>query len=177
MRTFIKYSLCGTAREVFVGRTSLNKTKCNNDYGIKPHTRQTATHELKPRQHKQACVPTWAVRSRASFFSTWETQSRNLKQHYLAITQETHSASQNRTRGGETMECSVGVATASRLQSWQATSYVVFVSPFFDTLARVRPLDPSSSATIRAQCAFNCNTEPTIEFSVGLEQQISSLSF
>ena len=141
-----------------MGRTSLNKTKCNNDYGLKSHTRQTATNELKPWQHKQPCVPTWAVRSRASFFPRGP-QSRNLKQHHLAITQETHSASQNRTRSGKTTECSVGVATASRLQSWQATSYVVFVSPFFDTLARVRHLDPSSSATIRVRSIARPNQQ------------------
>ena len=57
-------------------------------------------------------------------------------------------------RGGEITECSVGVATASRLQNWQTTSHVLFASPFFDTLAPVSHLDPRSSKTIWAQGAF-----------------------
>ena len=101
--------------------------------GLKSYTRQDKPEstKLKPRKHHQPCVPTWAARSRASFFPSGP-QSPNLKQYHLTILfSGTHSASQNRTRGGETMECNVGVATASRLQSWQTTSYVVFVSPFF----------------------------------------------
>ena len=78
-------------------------------------------------------------------------------------------------RGGEITECSVGVATASRLQNWQTTSHVLFASPFFDTLAPVRHLDPRSSITIRPQGCVRCKTKPIIEFSVGFEQQVSSL--
>ena len=55
----------------------------------------------------------------------------------------------------------------TRLHSWQATSDVLFASPFFDTLARARHLDPRSSLTARAEKRVRCKTEPIIEFSVG----------
>ena len=138
-------------------------------------TIQTAINNAKPWRHQQPFVPTWAVRSRASFFPS-EPQPRNLKQYHLTIIEETHSASLNRTRGGETMECSVGVDTAPRLQSWQAASYVLFASPFFHTVARVRHLDPRTYITVRAQGCVHCKTKPIIELSVRLEKQISTQS-
>ena len=122
--------------------------------------------KLKPRKHQQLCVPNWAVRSRATYFPSGP-QSRNLKQHVFRFFSETHSASQNRTRGGETMECNVGVDTASRLQSWQ----VLVASP------PVRHLDPRNYITVWAQGCVHCKNEPIIEFSVGFEPQISSHSF
>ena len=56
-------------------------------------------------------------------------------------------------------------------RSWKTSSYVLFASPFFVTLAPVRHLDPTSFTTIQAQTCVRCKTEPTIELSAGLEKQ------
>ena len=89
----------------------------------------------------------------------------------------THFANRNRTRGGERngVQCWRG----HRVTPPELASHFVcplFASPFFDTLARVRRLDPRRSTTLQPQGCVRCKTEPTVELSVGLEKQISTHS-
>ena len=140
------------------------------------HTIQTAINNAKPWQHQQPFVPMWAVRSRALyFFQVGHKLKTSSNMSFRSIKKHT-PANQNCLRGGKVIECSVGVATTSRLQSWQTTSYILFASPFFVTVAPVRHLDPRSFITIRAQGCVHCKTKPIIDFWVGFEQQISSHS-
>ena len=113
-RTVIKFSLCGTAREVFVGRISLRKKELSNDYGLKSRAVQTAINNAKQWQHQQPFVPTWAVRSRATCFPNGQ-QTRNLKHYPYDCSRNTLGKPEPHPHG-EMIECSVGVATASRLR-------------------------------------------------------------
>ena len=113
-RTVIKFSLCGTAREVFLGRISLRKKELSNDYGLKSRAVQTAINNAKQWQHQQPFVPTWAVRSRATCFPNGQ-QTRNLKHYPYDCSRNTLGKPEPHPHG-EMIECSVGVATASRLR-------------------------------------------------------------
>ena len=110
--------------------------------------------KLKPWQHHQPCVPTWAARSRASFFPSGP-QSPNLKQYHLTMIFQKH-APQARTAPEAARQWNAMLAWPPRHASRAGKPLRMssLSHPFFDTLARGRHLDPNSSTTIWGEGAF-----------------------
>ena len=161
------HSVRSTAREVFVGRTSLNKTERSHDFGVKSLTRQNAINKTETAETSPTLRSNLGSAKPRVVFSKWATVAKPQTISPYDYISETHSASQNRTRGGETMECNVGVATASRLQSWQATSCVLFASPFFRHTGASETSGSKKLHNCLAARVRSLKNEPIIEFSVG----------
>ena len=142
-----------------MGRILSNKKEWSHDFGVKSLTRQTAINKTETTEHHQPCVPTWAARSRASFFPSGP-QSPNLKQCHLTILffrNTLRKPEPHPRRRDNGMQCWRG----HRVTPPELASH--FVCPlcltlFFDTVVRVRHLDPKSCMTVWPQGCVHLRT-------------------
>ena len=119
--------------DYFFNQRLLNKKTDSGDHKPAP------INNMKPLQHQSPCVPEWSMRNRATCFIHMDHHRETSYTLVFVWIWRTHCTKRTRSRGGEMAECTMGVATAPRLQTFMCTS------PFFDALAGTRHLDRGNS--------------------------------